>query len=211
MNFLEIVRKANTFSGLQGDIDSVVSTTGLQKTLVEFVNAAYLDIQLLRDNWSWMQRYTSTFLWGSASTSQVNTGVNKYYKLYNSADALMTFIPYLDWLTTRSADSSSRTAIPSYYTIIPETNALIISPVIDTVTISYVAVINPETLSENTQIPKIPERYHFILVYKAAMDMGFFLGNQEIGNGNASRYDMALSQLLRNQNTPISIRQRPLV
>ena len=210
MNFLEIVRKANTFSGLQGDVDSISFATGLQKTLVEFVNAAYLDIQLLRDNWKWMQRYTSTFLWGSASTSQVNVGVNTYYNLYNSEGNELSFIPYLDWLTTRSTDLT-RTAVPSYYTIIPETNGLIISPVLDTVTISYVAVIDPETLTENTQVPKMPERYHFALVYKAAMDMGYFLGNQEIGNGNAARYDMILSQLLRNQNTPISVRQRPLV
>lgn len=210
MNFLEIVRKANTFSGMQGDIDSVQYATGLQKTLVEFVNAAYLDIQLLRDNWSWMQRYTSTFQWGSASTSQINTGVNKYYGVYNSAGDLLTFIPYLEWITTRSVDMA-RTAIPAYYTIVPETNALIISPVLDTVTISYVAVIDPETLTTNTQIPKIPERYHYALVYKAAMDMGYFLGNAEVGNGNAARYDMILSQLLRNQNAAVTIRQRPLV
>lgn len=210
MNFLEIVRKANTFSGLQGDIDSIPFATGLQKTLVEFVNAAYLDIQLLRDNWKWMQKYTSTFLWGYASTSQVNTGVNKYYNLYNSEGNELTYIPYLDWLTTRSTDLT-RTAIPAYYTIIPETNGLIISPVLDTVTISYVAVIDPEVLTENTQTPKMPERYHFAIVYRAAMDMGYFLGNQEIGNGNAARYDMILSQLMRNQNTPISVRQRPLV
>lgn len=210
MNFLEIVKKTNTFSGLQGDIDSVLFVTGLQKTLVEYVNAAYLDIQLSRDNWAWMQKYTSTFLWGSASTSQVNVGVNKYYTLYNSKGELMTFIPYLDWLTTRSADFT-RSDVPSYYTIIPETNALIVSPVNDTVTISYVAVIDPETLTTNTQVPKMPERYHNAIVYKAAMDMGYFLGSQEVGNINAAKYDAIYSQLLRNQNTPLSIKQKPLV
>lgn len=210
MNFLEIVRKANIFSGLQGEVDSASSATGLQKTLVEFVVSAYLDIQLSRDNWAWMQRYTSTFQWGSASTSQVNAGVNKYYALYNSNGDLMTFIPYLEWLTTRSVDLA-RTAIPAYYTIVPETNAIIISPVLDTVTISYVAVIDPEMLTSNTQIPKMPERYHYVIAYKAAMDMGYFLGNQEIGSINANKYDMMYSKLLRNQNTPTTIRQRPLV
>lgn len=210
MNFLEIVKKANTFSGLQGEVDSVSFVSGIQKVLVEFVVAAYLDIQLSRDNWAWMQKYTSTFLWGSASTSHINTGVNKYYTLYNSKGELMTFIPYLEWLTTRSADLA-RTSIPSYYTIIPETNALIVSPVLDTVTISYVAVIDPEVLSDNTQIPKMPERYHYLIAYKAAMDLGYFLGNQEIGSINAAKYDMLFTKLLRNQNTPTSIRQRPMV
>ena len=210
MNFLEIVKSANTFSGLQGEIDTVSFVTGLQKTLVEFVKSAYLDIQLSRDNWAWMQRYTSTFQWGYASTSQINAGVNKYFALYNDKGDLMTFIPYLEWLTTRSQDLA-RTATPAYYTIVPETNALIISPVLDTVTISYVAVIDPEILTDNTQVPKMPERYHYVIVYKAAMDMGYFLGNQEVGSINAAKYDMMYSRLLRNQNIPTAIRQRPLV
>lgn len=209
MNFLEIAKKTNIFSGLQGEIDSVTYATGLQKTLVEFVNAAYLDIQLLRDNWKWMQSYTSSFQWGSASTSTINTGVNTYNSVYNTDGSELVFVDYYSWLTSTITRTPS--IKPSFYTIVPETNAIIVSPVIDTVTVYYAAVINPETLSENTQVPKLPERYHYIIVYKAAMDMGAILGNAEVQASNAARYDMLLSQLLRNQNTQLTVKQRPLV
>lgn len=209
MNFLEIVKKANIFSGLQGEIDSVAYATGLQKTLVEFTSAAYLDIQLLRDQWKWMQSYTSSFQWGSVPTSVVNSGVNTYSSLYNPDGTELIYVDYYSWLT--STVSRPAMAKPAFFTIVPETNALILSPVLDTVTVNYVASINPEILSTNTQIPKMPERYHFLIVYKAAMDMGALLGNAEVHASNASRYDMLLSQLLRNQNTQLSVKQRPLV
>lgn len=210
MNFLEIVKKTNIFSGLQGDIDSVVGVTGLQATLVEFVNAAYLDIQLLRDNWKWMQRYSSTFAWTPDATSRVISGINKYLTIYNTSGETLTYVPYIDWVTSK-ASSATPVDSPSQWTVEPETNALVLSPVKASVLLSYVAVLNPETLTTNLQIPKMPERYHFTVVYKAAMDMGYFLGNAEVGGGNAARYDMLLSQLLRNQNDSIVVRQRPLV
>ena len=208
MTFLEIVRKANIFCGLQGGIDSVTYATGVQKTLVEFVNAAYLDIQLLRDNWAWMQKYTSSFLWGALSTEQVNAGVNKYVSLYNSENVDMTYVDYYIWLTS---SSFTRVDVPNFFTIVPETNAVIVSPVNDTVTINYVAAIDPEELTTNTQVPKMPSRYHNIIVYKAAMEVASMLGNAEIRNENAARYDLMLCQLLRNQNLPLTAKKRALV
>ena len=46
MNYLEITKETNLASGLQGDIDTVVSPTGIQKTLSSYINSSYLDIQL---------------------------------------------------------------------------------------------------------------------------------------------------------------------
>lgn len=205
MNYLEIVKKANVFSGLQGEIDSVTYVTGIQKTLTEFVNAAYLDIQLFRDNWAWM--YTSgSFQWAPLSTEELNPLINRYLKVYYNNKEIR-FITYDTWLVMDHVTAE----IPQYFTIVPETNAIKISPVSAVVTIDYRAVNNPETLTTNTQIPKLPARFHFALVYKAAMEMGSLLGNPEVRNENATRYDMILTQLMRSQNLPISLKQRPLV
>ena len=96
MNFLEIVKKANIFSGLQGEIDSVLSVRGLQKTLVEFVKTAYIDIQNVSELWSW--RYKSVIIpWNSSSTLHIDSTVEKWTKLFYDGSNLR-FIEYKDWI-----------------------------------------------------------------------------------------------------------------
>lgn len=205
MNFLEIVQETNIFSGLQGSIDSVTSTTGLQDSLVSFVRAAYIDIQNMRDSWAWLMT-SSTFQWGDLSTSQVNSEISRYLSVTHNNN-LLTFYDYDSWL----ARSFQPSLIPSSFTIVPETNALVISPTTGIVTIGYRGVRVPELLTTNTQVPLMPSQFHMLIVYKAAMEMGSLLGNPEIRNENASRYDTMLLQLMRNQNLPRTIVRRPLV
>jgi hypothetical protein len=206
MNTLEIVQATRLASGVQGEIDSVVSQTGIKKTIISFVNSAYNDIQLLREDWSWRQTGGS-FNWTTTSTSEVLSGVGKLNLLYYDQKPLI-FVEYEQWLLNEPYDSY---LYPYIFTIQPETRGIIINPVDATYGVYYRGVKSPETLTTNSQIPLLPPDHHNIIVYKAAKDIGLFLGNAEIMNLNAERYDTAIGALLRAHNLPKRIRQRPIV
>lgn len=205
MNFLEIVKKANIFSGLQGEIDSVLSVRGLQKTLVEFVKTAYIDIQNVSELWSW--RYKSVIIpWNSSSTLHIDSTVEKWTKLFYDGSNLK-FIEYEDWIM----DPPITASVPQSFTIVPESNGIIINPVGSAMLVNARAYRAIDELSTNAQIPIIPTGYQMIIAYKAAIDMADLLGNYDIFQLNTGKYDVLLGQLKRRSLLPLKIKQRPFV
>ena len=205
MNFLEIVKKANIFSGLQGEIDSVLSVRGLQKTLVEFVKTAYIDIQNVSEFWSW--RYKSVIIpWNSSSTLYTDSTVEKWTKLFYDGSNLK-FIEYEDWIM----DPPTAARVPQSFTIVPESNGIIINPVGSAMLVNARAYRAIDELSTNTQVPIIPTGYQMIIAYKAAIDMADLLGNYDIFQLNTGKYDVLLGQLKRRSLLPLKIKQRPFV
>ena len=205
MNFLEIVKKANIFSGLQGEIDSVLSVRGLQKTLVEFVKTAYIDIQNVSEFWSW--RYKSVIIpWNSSSTLYTDSTVEKWTELFYDGSNLK-FIEYEGWLM----DPPTTVSVPQSFTIVPESNGIIINPVGSAMLVNARAYRAIDELSTNTQVPIIPTGYQMIIAYKAAIDMADLLGNYDIFQLNTGKYDVLLGQLKRRSLLPLKIKQRPFV
>jgi hypothetical protein len=146
-----------------------------------------------------------TFSWNPNSTVHTDSSINKYTLVYYNQKPL-EYIEYDVWIL----NTPYPTRYPEVFTIVPESGSLIFNPADDWYTIGYRAVCSPETLTENIQIPKIPSRYRRAIVYKAAASVGHFLGNEDVFNLNTTRYDMMIASLLRNQNTPKRIRQRPI-
>ena len=205
MNFLEIDKKANIFSGLQGEIDSVLSVRGLQKTLVEFVKTAYIDIQNVSEFWSW--RYKSVIIpWNSSSTLYTDSTVEKWTKLFYDGSNLK-FIEYEDWIM----DPPITVSVPQSFTLVPENNGIIINPVGSAMLVNARAYRAIDELSTNTQVPIIPTGYQMIIAYKAAIDMADLLGNYDIFQLNTGKYDVLLGQLKRRSLLPLKIKQRPFV
>ena len=205
MNFLEIVKKANIFSGLQGEIDSVLSVRGLQKTLVEFVKTAYIDIQNVSEFWSW--RYKSVIIpWNSSSTLYTDSTVEKWTKLFYDGSNLK-FIEYEDWIM----DPPTAASVPKSFTIVPESNGIIINPIGSAMLVNARAYRAIDELSTNTQVPIIPTGYQMIIAYKAAIDMADLLGNYDIFQLNTGKYDVLLGQLKRRSLLPLKIKKRPFV
>lgn len=203
MNFLEIVRKASTHAGLQGEVASVTTVRGLQRDLVEMVKAAYTDLQLMREDWAWLY-YSGVFAWQPTTTIFKDPNCHRFLKVtYDSKE--LGFREYGYW-------KDPATGVPYVFTIVPETNAIIVNPVTETYVLNYRAYRKPEELTSNTQTPILPSQFHYIIVYKAAADMaGGGLGSADRFSINMSRYDMMLGQLMRSKNLPKQIRQRPLV
>jgi len=202
MNFLEIVRKTSMHSGLHGDVESVSTVRGIQRELVETVKSSYHDIQMFREDWNWMKTEI-LFSWLTTSTGYSNDLVRRFDGVsYN--DKFLKFIPYEKW-------GDNQVEPPARFTIGPETNKLIVNKVPEAVQLKARVYLKPERLISNTQIPRLPSHFHYLIVYKAAANMAASLGNADRFSINISQYDQMMIQLLRSQNIPKTIKQRPLV
>ncbi len=206
MNALEIAKEINIASGLQGDIDSIVSPSGVKRSIITFMNTAYADIQNLRDNWSWL-KVGGSFVRGINSTETVISNVKKLSLIYYSGKPLI-FVDYDSWLLNGPYTSN---VTPYIFTIRPETGGVIVNTVDNNYTIGYRGVRSLDKLTSNSQIPLLPVDFHNTIVYKAAYEMGIFLGNAEIMSLNKEKYDFAISSLLREHNIPKCVKLRPLV
>ena len=194
MNYLRIMQLTDMACGLQGDIDTVNNLKDIQVNIAEFVNLAYYDIQVMRDDWKFMQRTLVTSV-SQIDPTVLNASVGKWGKVYYS-NREVRFVPYDEYLTSDwTVDSST----PKMYTIVPETNQMVFNNLDNSYAIKARYVIAPDALEADSDVPVLPLRFHNILVYKAASDFGSWLGNSEIEDRNMTKYDTLLLQLKRSE------------
>lgn len=194
MHYLRIMQLTNTACGLQGDIDTVNNLKDIQVSIAEFVNLAYYDIQVMRDDWKFMQGTLDTHII-PASYTITNADVGRWNKLYYSNKEVRRY----DYEGYLNSDWTSTPGPPRMYTIIPETNKVVFNTPDQPYAIRARYVRVPLTLSNDSDIPIIPVRFHTVLVYKAAADFGSWLGNPEIEDRNMTKYDTLLLQLKRSE------------
>jgi hypothetical protein len=194
MHYLRIMQLTNMACGLQGDIDTVNNLKDIQISIAEFVNLAYYDIQVMRDDWKFMQGTLDTHI-TPASYTITNADVGRWNKLYYSNKEVRRY----DYEGYLNSDWTSAPGPPRMYTIIPETNGVVFNTPDQPYAIRARYVRVPLTLSNDSDIPIIPVRFHTVLVYKAAADFGSWLGNPEIEDRNMTKYDTLLLQLKRSE------------
>lgn len=194
MNYLRIMQLTDMACGLQGDIDTVNNLKDIQVNIAEFVNLAYYDIQVMSDEWKFMQRTLVTSV-SQINPTILNASVGKWGKVYYS-NREVRFVPYDEYLTS---DWTVDSSIPKMYTIVPETNQMVFNNLDNSYAIKARYVIAPDALEADSDVPVLPLRFHNILVYKAASDFGSWLGNSEIEDRNMTKYDTLLLQLKRSE------------
>ena len=194
MNYLRIMQLTDMACGLQGDIDTVNNLKDIQVNIAEFVNLAYYDIQVISDEWKFMQRTLVTSV-SQIDPTILNASVGKWGKVYYS-NREVRFVPYDEYLTS---DWTVTSGPPKMYTIVPETNQVVFNNLDKAYSIKARYVTVPDVLEADSDVPILPIRFHNILVYKAASDFGSWLGNSEIEDRNMTKYDTLLLQLKRSE------------
>lgn len=204
MNFLQIAEQVRKLSGIQGEILSVNNAKGVYETLLDIINSEYNIIQTLRESWSWMISSGGISLTPYVN-SYSNSGVRKYTSIkYNNTP--LRFVEYDSWISP-----SIPYSVPQYFTIVPETNELVFNLVSDNCVVNFRGIRTIDRLTSNTQIPVIPESFHYTLIYKAAASMSAVLGNADLVNQNILNYDVMVGQLMRETNIPKKIKITPIV
>jgi len=172
MTFLEICQRVRMDAGISGEGPAAVTgQIGILSKVVVWVTKAVLDIQINRNQWS--------FLWASASS---NTQIGK--KSYTPADLNIPTVKELSvvligtkevvvkkwdwWLENiRKEGKADVPGSPLYITMSPD-NKIHMYPVpekVEVITFDYYR--KPVAVSANTDIPVIPADFHQAIVEKA--------------------------------------------
>lgn len=203
MTLLDILREVSAACGLQGDIDTVSNLKDIQDNIYMFTRMAYQFIQLMSDDWKFMNKTAKTNLTTGVTTIS-GTGIAKW-KWVRFLGRDLKYVPYedyvdQDWTTPRP---------PSVYTI-DESNNIILNELDKLYQVTYKYVRTPHDILSDSDVPIIPARFHRLIVHKAAADFGSWLGNSEIEDKNLTQYDWLLLVMRRSEIPEKHIKYQPI-
>ncbi|MFH1302221.1 MAG: hypothetical protein ABIK07_14265, partial [Planctomycetota bacterium] len=189
MTFLELAQRLRLESMVSGSgPSSVVGQVGELGELVAWINTAYQDIQLLHDDWRFMQSEFSF-----PTIANVNTYTPAAVSLTALAEWLVGDLRcylslgdenpmlYEGWGEFRAVRDLGdvTTGRPTHFSVKPD-NSLILWPTPDQIyTVRGEYIIVPDVLSGNTDEPIIPARFHMIIVWRALIYYGAALAADE--------------------------------
>ena len=207
MTYLELCQRVRQESGISGvGPTTVAGQQGQLSKIVEWVKAAWLEIQNEREDWQ--------FMWG---TLTFDTVANQDAFTVDTTD-----IKYFDWvriyekslgktdenelpeITYRQMREDSKIGVeetdrPISFSIRPD-KAIVLAPTpveIYTITADYYQL--PQVLTDNADIPTLPVAYHDIIVYKALMMFAaHFEANMQYQHA-AAQYARLMANLEMNQ------------
>jgi hypothetical protein len=194
-------------AGLSGTGPTTVTgQTGEMKRIVDWISAAYEDIQNLHTTWRFLrndfsfstidgtQDYTPT----SVSLTSFGSWIKRDIRIY-SAEADETFLTYYPWELFREAfffgSHRSQEGRPTVITVRPN-NTLTLWQIPDAVyTVNGEYYKTADVLSGDSDPPLIPDRFQMIVAWKALMYYGAYAGADEKYAHGSNEYKKILTGL----------------
>lgn len=222
MTFLELVNRLKQETGVSGDdLTTLVGVVKEQKRLKDWINRAYQEIQLHRQDWDWLRKTATFNTVADQQVYHVGSGLdidvsdfgywrNGSFRSYLQSAGVGTEVileQYLDFAQFRDyyllGSRKLVTGRPLYYTINPADKAILLGFTPDNVYVvegEYFRA--PHELSADADEPLMPPRYHMAIVYLAMVKYGMFEAAGEQIEAGRSGYSMLLHRMLADQ-TPI--------
>lgn len=217
MTFVQLAQRLAQECGVvkQGT-NAVPSTcqnqTGELKRLVDWISQAYIEIQELHPDWSWLMNdfsFTTTYQQQLYTPSQVipsgDWGTWKIDSLRcfttanNYLDEQILIPVEFDVFRNQYQYGNMRFTYtrPMSFAIDPPTMGLLLGPIPDntgwTVLGKYFR--QPTTLVNDSDVPLMPPKYHMLVVYKAMISYGYYESAPEVLANGQSQYSKMLAQL----------------
>jgi len=214
--FLQLCKDLRREAGIAGTGPAGTTTqTGENERLVEWINAAWLSIQQLHDEWRFMR--------GSDSLTTVNGTKNYAYTDFAAISAFrrwlpdtfrcyitatgvsdeqdMVYVPYREWRDVYGfASNTTTTGRPTHFTIRPD-DTIDLYPIPDatgyTVTADYQKAATE--LSGDSDEPELPSEFHNLIVWRALMHYGMFESAGEVVARARDEYHRTLTQVRKSQ------------
>lgn len=213
--FLQLCQAVRQESGISGTgPSSVLNQQGEMKRVVDWVARAYRDVQNLHRNWDFLrsdftfptivnvQEYTPA----AASLPEHQSWKVGSLRIFETArgyndEVWLKFVPWENFRDTYIR-SGNRTATgrPFAWTIRPETQAVVLWPLPDTIyTIVGEYFMRAQAMTDNDDVPIFPQEFHDVLMWRAMM---FYAGFENASPEYAlakGEYGDTLSKLRRDQ------------
>ncbi len=196
MNKLELAQMVNTLAGTQGEVDNAETATGYQSVLVLMVDKAYKDIQTYRKYWNFM-RTTTEVLLTEAIPTITNTEIREVLAIrYNFGRLKQDDYDRVYLLTDQSLLPE---VYPQVFYVNPFTKVIYFNPMDAEYRVDVDYWRTPHRMTANGMSPILPEEHHYAIVYKALMNLGSYLGNDDLINEYQLHYDYEMGELMRSQ------------
>lgn len=191
MTFLALCQRLRQEAGLSGTgPTTTVSQTGEMKRIVDWISAAYEDIQNIHASWRFLR--TSFSVSTIASTQEYTpaalsiTDLGKWkrndIRIYSSV-ADEQYLDYYPWEEFRMlymyGSYRSQEGRPTIISIKPDNSLTFWQTPDDVYTIDGEYYKTADVLSGNTDTPLIPARFQMVIVWKALMHYGAYAAADE--------------------------------
>ena len=186
--FLELAQETRALSGIGGTGPaSVLTATGIEARLVNYVKNAWIDIQMHPKKWKWMwRRYLAPTPGGAPLQTILNTreypltGVNKVrvnsFRSYLTATGVsdrqrMIWLPWAKF--DRAHGTVAELANRPIRITRDLTGQLVVYPKADAVySIDFEYFKSAQILTDNADVPEMPADFHQLIVYEALKRFG---------------------------------------
>lgn len=217
MNFLKLCTRTRREARISGSGPvSVLAQTGEMQMVVEWVQAAYEDVQNMSPLWEFLRSDFSFNTIASAPTYTLSatglTGLQSWRTAdYESISCYLAAtgiagqqaLEKISWEDMRGSrffgSSSTQSGRPTEYAIKPD-KSIVFWPVPDAVyTVVGEYYKKPQTLANNTDEPIFPEAYHMVLVWLAMRYSGAYQAAPDKYSQGDNEYKRLLYALRRDQ------------
>lgn len=203
--FLELCNQVNDTIGLQGSISDVTQPKGIQRNIVDAVRGAWVDIQTLREDWSFMNAqidsfntvedkiiYTPTEVFGSL-TAAANLSVYNDKRGFFRENIMLGYVPWEDLPFVDNTIAQP----PQWYSINPSNNNLHFHKPdgVYNIIIRYKKA--PQQLLLNTDKPNIPQQFQRAIIYKALQKVAVYLGNSGLYQEYSKQGNLVIGEMYR--------------
>lgn len=199
MNYLQLCQRVRQECGGAGSgPSSVLNQTGENKLYTDWVQQAWLEIQLSQQNWffMWDQTTVDTLSGISVYALDATIGNIDSDSMTIDGDAL-PIAGYKSILTD--------TGKPTAFSMLPNGKLALNSVPLSAHTLAFDYFTAPVSLVENTDTPALPEHLHMIIVYKAMMFYGAYENATEVYADATQKYGELYSSLASQQLPAISV------
>jgi hypothetical protein len=180
--FLQLCQRTARECGVAGvGPTSVDGQVGELSRIVNWVEAAYSDVQSLHIDWDlfWGEdNLDLTSNVGSYSAPYVDNNVSRFdgplflfdTNIGDADKSILEFVPYREF-RTKYMHGERIPNRPTKYTVAPNESAILFDPIpnLDTYRVNYTYFRDTHTLSANTDTTLLPEKHTMAIVWRATM------------------------------------------
>lgn len=215
MTFLELAKRLRQECGIPGSgPNSLSAQTGELKRVVDWISAAYIDIQSIHTTWDFLRKEFSF----SCVNGTENYGVTKHgltdlaewdvdtvrCYLTESDEQFLEFYPWEQFRDTwKIGTNRTRTGRPICFSVKPD-NSLTFDCVPDAAyTISGEYYSTPVEMGTDAQSPIFPAQFHLAIVFRAMMYAGAYLAEPDKYSFGDSEFRRLIGRMEMSQLPPV--------
>lgn len=216
MTFLQLCQRLRQEAGISGTGPSAVTgQTGEMKRVVDWINAAWMDIQIDHIRYDWMKGSFTLTLAGSdaeyaasdASITDLREWDRESLKVYETSTAdetELTFVPY-DEFRSAYMVGTIPTGRPEVFTVKPDKTMRFWPTPSGTFTVTGEYHKAASEMAADADEPGMPDEFHMAIVYRALQKYARYESAPEIYDDAKEEYRRMRNALRINQTGEMTL------